>query len=848
MLETKYSKTKVYDEPLYKEPTCPEQVFSIKNIDVSGVFGLNNNKYSKCFILSDINFDGLTDGEQKDVILSFSKVLNGLSCRYSYTVANEYVDDKEFNNRVLYRDTSDNGRFGALCDAFNEIITEKVTDSKQGLYETIYLTITVTAKNLFDARNQLDNIEGILRSSLMQIGVNGISGSTIMPMDINERMQKIYNFSHSGFMTNYKFDFYDCLALLRDWVDIVSPETIDFYNTYFVMNGNRWGKVLHISRHAANLDSSMISKILKDKNCTMYVTINAEPIDLEAFNQELQRKYGKNGMQINSQRNRNRRNNDFLSDASESLLREKDKLDELDAIVQEGEDKYFNVTFLVMYLATSEQEMNEIHESLLSTAGGEGYEITECFGMQREALNSSLTFGVQEFKRCANFSSLCLGMYIPFKTQELNMENGSFYGVNQLSQNPIFGDRKKLDSGYHAMFLGGTRSGKSVFTKLDIASTRIKYPTDQIIVIDPMNEYKTIAKFPGIDGSIISFDTKKKIYVNPMDVNFENVDYSSLTEIISEKTDFIISLLAVCMKHELDTEQKGILGDVIEKIYSENYAMRMKLNGLNTNVTEFSVPNYMRTQTIELPNIVSMSAEEQERAYSPLLQDIYQRLLDNRDNIVAQKLAAHMQIFVNGSLSLFNHRTNVDLSKDTLVFDLDDISKNLKVTCMLIMLEIIRNKIKQNCEKGNWTRVYIDEFHELLSIPAVTDYVIKLWKEVGKLNGCMTGITQNMTDLLNNNPDSARLAAIVSNTDFFALLKQSAIDMDILGQFLRDISPAMFSYVAGAPRGTGLLKMGPTTIPFDIRMNKNCKLYQYINTDGYNNTEEEAELLDNFVC
>lgn len=843
MLETKYSKTKVYDEPLYKNPSCSEEVFSIKNIDASGVFALNNDKYSKCYVLSDINFDGLTDVEQKDVILSFSRVLNGLSCRYSYTVANEYVDDKAFNNRVLYKDNSENGRFNELCDAFNEIITEKVTDAKQGLYETIYLTITVTAKNMYDARNQLDNIEGILRASLMQIGVNGLSGSTITPLSINERMQKLYNFTHSGFMTNYKFDYNNCLTLERDWVDIISPETIDFYNTYFVMNGNRYGKVIYVSKHSHNLESSMISDILSNKNCTMYVTVNAEPIDLEALNQEIKRKHAKNGMQIESQKARNRRNNDFLSDASEGLKREKEKLDLLDENVEQGEDSYFNVTFLIAYIAKSYEEMQEIYESLDSLAGGGGFEIAECFGKQREGLNSTLTFGVQEFKRCTNFSALCLAMYVPFKTQELNMDNGSFYGVNQLSQNPIFGDRKQLDSGYHAMFLGGTRSGKSVFTKLDIVSTRVKYPNDQIIVIDPMNEYKNIARFPGIDGSIISFDTKKKIYVNPMDVNFENVDYSSLTEIISEKTDFIISLLAVCMKRELDTEEKGILSDIIEKVYSENYAFRARLNGLNTNVTEFSVPEYMRREEVDIPQVVEMSHAEQERTYSPLLQDIYQRLLDNHDNRTSQKLAAHMQIFVNGSLSLFNHRTNVDLNKDTLIFDLDDISKGLKVTCMLIMLEIIRNKIKQNSKVGNWTRVYIDEFHELLGIPAVTDYVIKLWKEVGKLNGCMTGITQNMTDLLNNSPDSARLAAIVSNTDFFALLKQSAIDMDILSRFLRDISPAMFSYVAGAPRGTGLLKMGNITIPFDLRLNENCKLFKYVQSNGNNELDIEDDLL-----
>ena len=171
-----------------------------------------------------------------------------------------------------------------------------------------------------------------------------------------------------------------------------------------------------------------------------------------------------------------------------------------------------------------------------------------------------------------------------------------------------------------------------------------------------------------------------------------------------------------------------------------------------------------------------------------------------------------MQIFVNGSLNLFNHKTNIDLNRKFLVFDISGIKENLRVTCMLVMLEIVKTKIKWNFARGNWTNVYIDEFHELLGVPAVADYVIKLWKEVGKLHGSMTGITQNMTDLINKSPNSDKLAAILSNTEYFAMLNQSTIDRRLLADFLPSISPAMFNFVEGASKGTGLLKMGPVTV------------------------------------
>lgn len=829
-LLTKYGKTKQYDQPLFADPQSTEELFPVKAIDETGIFTLNNRKYSKGFILSDINFAGVTDQEQKAIIINFSKVLNSMPCRYSYTIANEYVDETVFNKRILYKKRGDG--MDMLCDAFNEVINANVTDARQGLYQTIYLTLTIDANNLREAKSNFASIEASLSSALIQIGINGMAGSMLEPLGINERMQIWYNFTHSGIYTNYKFDYMDMLSNSKDWINIVSPEALAFYNDYFVMNGNRYGRVMYISKHAQSLESDTIAELAKI-NSTNYISVNSELLDLSGYKQEINRKFASVGMKIESEKQRNRNNNDFLADASDKLLSEKDALIKLSREVESGDDHFFNTTILIMFLAKNEDELKEITDKIISVAGVKSFEVKPCFDKQREGLNSAFMFGVQEFKRVSNFSAPCQAMYMPFKTQELNDVDGSYYGINKLSQNPIIANRKNLQS-YHGMILGKTRSGKSVFAKCEIVSNRCLHPEDQILIIDPQNEYRGIAHAPGVNGSVISFDAQKEIYVNPMDVNFDGVDYATLQEIIAEKADFIFTLLASCMRRDIDAAEQGILDKVIGQVYSENYALRRKINGETDEITEYSIPAYMQTDNSTLPVVTYMSPEEQERVYSPTLQDVYQKLKDLDDDPIAQKLAAHMQIFVNGSLNLFNHKTNVDLNRKFLVFDISGIKTNLRVTCMLVMLEIVRNKIKWNFTRGNWTNLYIDEFHELLNIPAVADYVIKLWKEVGKLHGSMTGITQNMTDLINNSPDATKLAAILSNTEYFAMLNQSTIDRRMLADFLPSISPAMFNFVEGAAAGTGLLKMGAITVPFDMRMSKECKLYTYVNTDGNN--------------
>lgn len=829
-ITTKYGKTKQYDEPLYINPQSTEELFPVKAIDESGIFVLNNEKYSKLFKLSDINFAGVTDLEQKTIIINFSKVLNSINCRFSYTVADEYVDESAFSKRILYKKRGDD--MDMLCDAFNEVINEKVTDAKQGLYQTIYLTLTVEAKNIREAKNALASVEATLSSTLIQIGINGMAGSSLEPVSLNERMQIWYNFTHTGLHTNYKFDWQSCMKQNKDWIDIVSPESLVFYNDYFILNGNRYGRVMYISRHAQSLESDTLSELAKI-NSTNYVTVNSELLDLSGYKQEIIRKHSSVGLQIENEKKRNRNNNDFLADASDKLLTEKDSLIELSRQVETGDDHFFNTTVLIAFLAKSYEEMVDITDQIEAIGGVKSFEVKKCFDKQREGLNSTFMFGVQEFKRVTNFSAPCQAMYMPFKTQELNDPDGTYYGINKLSQNPIIANRKLLDS-FHGMILGKTRYGKSLFAKCEIISNRCLHPEDQTLIIDPQNEYKGIAHAPGVNGTVVSFDTQKEVYVNPMDVNFEDVDYATLQEIISEKTDFILTLLSSCMRRDIDAEEMGILNKVIEQVYSENYAMRKKINGESEQITEFSVPSYMKKNEAVLPFVSNLSHEEQERKYSPMLQDVYQKLKDMDDDSIAQKLAAHMQIFVNGSLNLFNHRTNIDLNRKFIVFDISGIKQNLRVTCMLVMLEIVRSKIVQNFKQNNWTNVYIDEFHELLGIPAVADYVIKLWKEVGKLHGSMTGITQNMTDLLNKSPNSDKLAAILSNTEYFAMLNQSTIDRKKLAEFLPSISPAMFNFVEGASKGTGLLKMGPVTVPFDMRMSDKCDLYKYVNTDGYN--------------
>ena len=823
VIKTKYEQTKMYDAPVHAEVGCVQDIFSVEAIEESGIFILPGGKYSKTYMLSDINFAGVTDDEQKSIIVSFSKVLKGIPCRFSYSIANEHVDAKDFHEKVLYKKRGDAD--DRLRDSYNQVIREKLSDAKQGLYQTIYLTLTIQADGMKDAKATFMSIEGAIRSAFIGLGLNGMQGSSMRALSIDERMQLIYNFMHTGLESGYRFSFQNAVSTGQDFINILSPAAIEFDNESFVINGS-YGKVMYIEDYPKALESDIITSLSKI-NCTSYVTVNNELLDISGFKQEISRKYMAVGMKIEGEKQRNRNNNDYLADASQKLLNEKEKLDRFMKELDSLDDHYFNTTILVLVLADSKEELLQIEDKLKNIASLKSLTLKSCFAMQKEALNSALIYGIQEFKRVVNLSSSCLAMFMPFKTQELNDENGVYYGINQLSQNAIFADKKLLKN-HNGMILGQSGSGKSVFSKSEIISVYLNNPDDQILIVDPQSEYGPVIL--KMHGTVICFDSKKEFYLNPMDVDFEGVDYAGLREIISEKADFILTLISSLLKRDMEAEEQGVVDRVIDKVYSANYSMRKRLNGEAEKAAEYEVPEFMKAEVTDINLSESLSREEQVRAYSPTLQDVYQGLLDEGTDL-ADHLAAAMEIFVNGSLNLFNHRTNVDLSNRLIAFDIAGLKDNLRITSMLIMMETLRGKIKTNAKAGRWTHLYIDEFHELLAVDQVANFILKLWKEIRKMSGILNGITQNMSDLLNDD-NAGKLSAILSNTEYFALLSQSSVDKRKLMDFLPSISPAMFNFVDNAESGTGLLKMGSVTVPFDMRMSKESEIYEIVNTDG----------------
>ena len=451
--------------------------------------------------------------------------------------------------------------------------------------------------------------------------------------------------------------------------------------------------------------------------------------------------------------------------------------------LQSRNERMFLVTVLFLNTARTKQELDN---AVLQTAGiAQKYNcmLRRLDYQQEEGLMSSVPLGVNHIPIRRALTTTSTAIFVPFTTQELFMEGESlYYGLNALSNNMIMVDRKKLKNP-NGLILGTPGSGKSFAAKREITNAFF-VTQDDIIIGDPEGEYYPLVHALG--GQVIHISPTSKDYINPMDIN---MDYSDDDNPLGVKSDFILSLCELIMgsRNGIEAEEKSVIDRCLPLVYQKYFSD--------------PIPENM-----------------------PVLGDLYNCLRAQKEP-QAQRIATALEIYVNGSLNVFNHRTNVELNNRIVCFDIKELGKQLKKLGMLVVQDQVWNRVTINRGSRKSTRYYIDEFHLLLKEEQTAAYSVEIWKRFRKWGGIPTGITQNIKDLL----ASREIENIFENSDFILMLNQAAGDRQILAKQL-NISPYQLSYITNSGEGEGLLFYGSTIIPFKDKFDKSLKLYSLMTT------------------
>ena len=766
-----------------------QKTIAYKEMARDGICRVKDRCYSKTIRFSDINYQ-LAQNEDKNAIFeNWCDFLNYFdsSIHFQLSFINHKSSMKEFENVIRIRPANDD--FDEIRMEYAQMLRHQLAKGNNGLVKSKYITFSIEADNIREAKPKLERIESDILNNFKILGVPTVT------LNGAERLQILYETFNPDETVDFRFDYDSMLRTGLTTKDYVAPTSFVFRDGKTFQMGNTIGAVSFLQILAPELTDKMLAEFLDmDKN--LIVNLHIQSVDqLKAIKLVKSKVTDINRMKIEEQKKAVRSGYDMdiiPSDLNTYGGEAKRLLEDL----QSRNERMFLVTVLFLNTARTKQELDN---AVLQTAGiAQKYNcmLRRLDYQQEEGLMSSVPLGVNHIPIRRALTTTSTAIFVPFTTQELFMEGESlYYGLNALSNNMIMVDRKKLKNP-NGLILGTPGSGKSFAAKREITNAFF-VTQDDIIIGDPEGEYYPLVHALG--GQVIHISPTSRDYINPMDIN---MDYSEDDNPLGVKSDFVLSLCELIMgsRDGIEAEEKSVIDRCLPLVYQKY----------------FSDP---RPENM------------------PTLGDLYDCLRRQKEP-QAQRIATALEIYVNGSLKVFNHQTNVELNNRIVCFDIKDLGKQLKKLGMLIVQDQVWNRVTVNRGSRKSTRYYIDEFHLLLKEEQTAAYSVEIWKRFRKWGGIPTGITQNIKDLL----ASREIENIFENSDFILMLNQAAGDRQILAKQL-NISPYQLSYVTNSGEGEGLLFYGSTIIPFKDKFDKSLKLYSLMTTKP-EEIEKQKELED----
>ena len=717
------------------------------------------------------------------MFLDYSDLLNSLDpgSTAKVTINNRRINKIDFEKTILLKDKQ-NG-LDLYRHEYNDVLRNQIKNSNEIIQEKT-LTINIYKKDIKDARSDFNRIGNELVKRFNALG------SKCIELDTTERIRILHDFYRTGNETSFRFDLKETMRKGHNFKDYICPSSLE-YNKDYLMIGKRYARVLFLKEYASFIRDSMVTE-LTDLNRNMMLSIDFIPIPKdEAVKEAENRRLGIETNIINWQKKQYENNNIGATipyDMEQMRNESKEFLDDLTI----RDQRMFIATLTMVITAETKEELESDTDLIKQIAEKNLCQIETLDYQQLQGMNTVLPVGSFHIKVLRTLTTESLAVFMPFKVQEINHQNGIYYGQNAVSKNMILADRKQLLNG-NSFILGVSGSGKSFAAKEEIASIRLKEPDADILIIEPEREYSKLVKKLG--GEVIKISATSNNHINAMDLNSE---YGDGANPVILKSEFILSLCEQLIgANNIGPKQKSIIDRCTANVY------RLYQQG-----------NYM--------------------GVPPTLQDFREDLLKQPDE-EAKEIALAIELFTNGSLNTFAMNTNVDTNKGMICYDILDLGKQLQPIGMLVILDNILNRITSNREKGKTTYVFIDEIYLLFQYEYSANFLFTLWKRVRKYGALCTGITQNVEDLLQSHTAKTMLA----NLEFIIMLNQASTDRIQLAELLQISEPQM-SFITNASAGEGLIKVGSCLVPLKNKFPKNTQLYSLMST-------KLSEISDNLV-
>jgi len=741
-----------------------------------GICQVDKELFSKTIRFSDINYQIAKREEQIDIFSKYCEFLNYFdpTINLQISIYNRHIKEEDFKEQMLIPLCDGEDDLNEYRKEYNTMLSEKALQGQNSIIRDKYLTFAIKAQSYEAALPILARLETDIMNNFKSLGCDN---TTLSGVERLEHINSILN-PHDSFTFQYDH----LVASNLTTKDFIAPDSFNFEEKSSFEFGDSIGQTLVLKNLPPDLSDKLLTEI-SDIPCNMTITLHIKSVEQEKALAVVKQKISFMEQQkIDEQKKAQKSGYDTEMIPHElrySLNEAEHLLDDL----QNKSQRMFKVTILIYTSADTIEELNDNVYKICSVARKNNCKVSNLNYQQEDAMNSILPLGKNHIEIERTLTTASTAIFVPFTTQELFQRGGMYYGLNSLSRNLIFLDRKLLLNP-NGFILGTPGSGKSFATKREIENILLNNPNDDVLVVDPEREYSLLAE--GFKGQVIHISAGSKNHINPLDIT---MDYADDDDPLVLKSEFILSLceLLVGGRDGLSGGEKTVIDRAIKLTYEKYFS----------NPAKNSIPT---------------------------LKDFY-KILNNQPEPQAKSIALSLELYINGSLSVFANPTNIDLKNRFIVFDIKDLGKQLKTFGMLVVLDQIWNRITENRKLGKRTWIIIDEIYLLFQNEYSANYLFELWKRSRKWGAIPTGITQNVEDLLIS--DLAR--RMLSNSDFIMMLNQATSDKVQLAKLL-NISNQQLSYVTNSPAGQGLLFAGKSIIPFVDKFPKDTKLYKMMTT------------------
>lgn len=739
-----------------------------------GICEVEPGLYSITIKFSDINYQTARREDRGSIFLKYCEFLNYFdpSINVQITIRNRHIDEDEFRKNMFIPLGKPDG-LDEYRQEFNQMLGGKVLEGRNSVVREKLLTVSIHADSYEEALPKLTRIETDIISNFKALNCDA------QLLNGTERLELLHNMFRPQEAFMFKYSYLVGSSLTTK--DFIAPTSFDFTNKTTYEFGRWYGQTLFLRDLPPAMSDQLLSE-LSDIPCDLTITLHINSVEqTKALSLVRQKISFMEQQKIDELKKAQRSGYDedmIPHELKWSLAEAQELLDGL----QNKNQRMFKVTALINTAGEDPDQLKDNVYKIIATARKLNCNICPLDYLQEEALNSIIPIGKNHVGIQRTLTTASTAIFIPFTTQELFQTGGMYYGLNALSRNLIFFDRKTLKAP-NGFLLGTPGSGKSFSAKREMVNVLLN-TDDEVLVIDPEREYAPLAH--GLGGELIHISAGSKTHINPLDIS---MDYADSDDPLLLKSEFILSLceLLIGGKQGLGEKERSIIDRAVLRTYRE-YFTDPRNNPM------------------------------------PTLKDFYQQIKAMPEE-EAKGIALSLELYIEGSLSVFAHPTNVDTQKRFVVYDIRDLGKQLKTMGMLIVLDQVWNRITQNRAIGRRTWLYIDEIYLLFQNEYSANYLFELYKRSRKWGAIPTGITQNVEDLLLS--DMAR--RMLSNSDFIMMLNQASSDRQELAKLL-NISDRQLSFVENVGAGQGLLFAGNSIIPFVDKFPTNTKLYQMMTT------------------